>query len=208
MKPTERSVAEFVEALAAPAPTPGGGSAAALGGALGASLLAMVAAMPKHRAGSEEDVGSLRAAGAHCRDISARLLGLVDEDSEAYDLVVAAYRLPKATDAEQAERRARIQTALTAAVEAPLAVMQGAADAVHAGVVIAAFGHPQTASDVGVALDLLTAALRGAKRNVEINLGSMTDEAYAASVRLQVSTSTDRCDAGLSEARARLTPFG
>ncbi len=207
MKLTERSVAGFLEAVAAPEPTPGGGSAAALAGALGASLLAMVAAMPKHRAASEEEVGSLRAAGAHCRDISAHLVRLVDEDSEAYAGVVAAYRLPKATEAEQAARRTRIQAALTAAIEAPLGVMQGAADAAQAGVVIAAFSHPQTASDVGVALELLSAALRGAKLNVDINLDSVKDAAYVQAVRVKTGTLTDRNEAGLSEARARLTPL-
>src|SRR5688572_23594375 len=121
---TNQSVSDLLAAIRDPRPTPGGGSAAAVAAALGASLLAMVAAMPKHRAASEEDVDRLEAAAARCTELSLRLESLVNEDSEAYDGVIAAYRLPKATDEQRAERHHRIQAALTAAVEAPAEVMR------------------------------------------------------------------------------------
>src|SRR5437868_3782865 len=101
---TSRTVTDLLDAFASPDPTPGGGSAAALAGAIGASLLAMVAAMPKTKTGTEA-----RAAldAAHVRLMEARktLTELVDRDSAAYDLVVTAYRKPKATDEEKAARK-------------------------------------------------------------------------------------------------------
>ncbi|MGH9373911.1 MAG: cyclodeaminase/cyclohydrolase family protein, partial [Vicinamibacterales bacterium] len=166
MKLTEMSVVDLLAAVRSPRPTPGGGSASALAGAFGASLLAMVASMPRHRAESAEEVDSLQAAGRRCHELSERLTALVDQDSAAYDLVVAAYRLPKASDVEKSERSQRIQEALRSAVEAPLDVMRRCAEAVEAVRVVEAFGSPNATSDVGVALELLAAGLRGARLNV------------------------------------------
>ncbi len=95
MKLTQKSVAALLEDFRSSAPTPGGGSAAALAGAIGASLLAMVAALPKPRATSDEDLQKLRLAGERCAALANELEDLVDRDSAAYELVMAAYRLPK-----------------------------------------------------------------------------------------------------------------
>src|SRR5687767_8078911 len=124
MKLTERSVADLLSAFRSSDPTPGGGSASALSGAVGASLLAMVAALPKPLAATAEDAERLQTAGARCAAHAQTLEGLIDRDSEAYELVVSAYRLPKATEAEKAARSSRIQDALRAATEAPLDVMR------------------------------------------------------------------------------------
>ena len=183
MKLADTPLAQLLAAFRSPDPTPGGGSASALAGALGASLLTMVAAMPKHRAASEEDVDRLQAAGRRCSDAAGRLTALVDEDAQAYDRVVAAYRLPKASDAEKAARSTGIQQAMTGAIEVPLEIMRRAADALDAAPVVAEFGNPNAASDVGVAVELLAAAIRGARLNVDINLDSVKDEAYASRVR-------------------------
>jgi formiminotetrahydrofolate cyclodeaminase len=177
-----QSVAEFLAALRSPNPTPGGGSAAALTGALGASLLAMVAALPKSKAATEEDAQRLRAAGDRCAALAAELERLVDVDSAAYELVMAAYKRPKATDEDKAARTAAIQAAFREAIAAPLAVMRACAAAAEQGAVVARFGNASAASDAQVGFELLNAALRGAKLNVEINLGSVTDRAYADKV--------------------------
>jgi formiminotetrahydrofolate cyclodeaminase len=197
-------LAELLAAVRAPTPTPGGGSASAVAGALGASLLTMVASMPKHRAGSEEDAIRLQAAGRRCARLSERLTALIDRDSEAYDMVLAAYRLPKASEPEKSERSARIQDAIRAAVAAPLEVMRASAEAIEAAAVVAAFGNPHAASDVGVALEVLSAALRGARLNVEINLASMKDGTYAADVRHEIETLTLAAETGVATARRRL----
>jgi formiminotetrahydrofolate cyclodeaminase len=186
VKLTERRVDDLLQAFRSPDPTPGGGSAAALAGAIGASLLAMVAGLPKSRAATEEDVERLQAAGRRCAAIAGDLTTLVDRDSEAYDLVVGAYKQPKGTDEEKAARSAAIQKAMRAAIAAPLDVMRACAAAAEQGVVVAALGNPSASSDVRVGFELLGAGLRGAKLNVEINLGSVKDAAYVETVRRDV----------------------
>lgn len=180
---SDRTITAFLAALRSPDPTPGGGSAAALAGALGASLLAMVAGLPKPRATAEEDVRRLASAGARCTDLAERLSTLVDRDAEAYDLVVGAYRRPKATEEEKVSRSAQIQAALRAAIDAPLDVMRACGAALEQAAIVAPLGNRNASSDVLVALELLMAGLRGAKLNVEINLGSVKDEHYANGVR-------------------------
>ena len=177
------TVTDLLAAFRSTAPTPGGGSAAALAGAIGASRLAMVAGLPKSRAATAEDIARLQAAGDRCCALSAELELLVDRDSDAYELVMAAYKKPKATDEEKAARSAAIQAAMREAIAAPLAVMRAGAAATEQGVVIASLGNPSAWSDAQVGFELLGAALRGAKLNAEINLGSVKDADYAATIR-------------------------
>jgi len=180
----------FIDLLAAfrsPNPTPGGGSASALSGAVGASLLAMVAGLPKSRAQNADDERRLVTAGGSCASISERLTTLMDRDSEAYEEVVSAFRLPKSSDEEKHARASRIQDALRLATETPLEVMRGCVEAIRQAADIAAFGNANAASDVQVGLELLKAGLRGAKLNVAINLASITDQAY-------VTTTTQRAE--------------
>jgi formiminotetrahydrofolate cyclodeaminase len=186
MKLTDRTVTDLLAAFKAPEPTPGGGSAAALVGAVGAALLAMVARLPTSRAATAEDVARLTAAGGQCAALSAELEALVDRDSDAYGLVIAAYRKPKATDEEKAARSAGIQAAMRGATAAPLAVMRACAAAAEQGVVIAAVGNPSASSDLRVGFELLGAAVRGAKLNVEINLASVKDPQYVERTRGEV----------------------
>jgi len=174
---------DLLAAFRSPDPTPGGGSASALAGAVGASLLAMVAALPKTGAKTEADEERFRGAGRRCAAASAQLAMLIDRDSEAYDQVMAAYKLPKTTDEEKAARSAEIQRALQSAIAPPLGVMRACAAAVDDAIVIADFGNPSAASDVKVALELLAAALRGGRLNVEINLETVKDAAYVGNVR-------------------------
>jgi formiminotetrahydrofolate cyclodeaminase len=186
VKLIDRTVADLLAAFRSPDPTPGGGSASALAGAIGASLLAMVAGLRKSRAATAEDVERLQAAGARCAELAGDLAGLVDRDSEAYDLVVAAYRKPKASDEEKAARSAAIQQAMRAAIAAPLEVMRACAAGAEQGVVVATLGNASASSDVLVALELLGAGLRGAKLNAEINLGSVKDAGYVEKIRRDV----------------------
>jgi formiminotetrahydrofolate cyclodeaminase len=183
---TQQTVGAFLEAIRSSHPTPGGGSASALAGAMGASLLAMVAGLPKSRATTDEDTARLKAAGERCAALAASLEQLVDRDSEAYDLVLAAYKLPKNTDEEKAARSAAIQDGFRAAIAAPLQVMRDCAAAAGQAVVVAALGLSSAASDVQVGVELLAAAARGARLNVEINLASVKDADYLARVRKDV----------------------
>src|SRR6185503_9749384 len=103
---------DLLAAFSSPDPTPGGGSASALASAVGASLLMMVAGLPKTRTGSDDERSALAAAAAALTPIRQQLIDAIDADTLAYDHVVAAYKLPKATLAEQTARKASIQQAL------------------------------------------------------------------------------------------------
>ena len=180
------TVTNLLAAIRSPEPTPGGGSAAALAAAMGASLLAMVAGLPKSKAATAEDAARLAAAGSRCTALAGELAALVDRDSEAYAQVMAAYRLPKGTDDEKGARSAAIQQAMRAATAAPLDVMRACAAAAEQGVVVAAMGNPSASSDAAVGFELLGAGLRGAKLNVEINLGSIKDADYVRKIQAEV----------------------
>ena len=193
MKLTDLPVSGLIAAFGSTSPTPGGGSASALAGAAGAALLAMVAAMPKNRASTADDAGLLQAAGTRCRARSDALLDLVDRDSEAYDAVVAAYRLPKASEHENAARKTRIQAAMKKAAETPLETMRHASEALVEAPLIARLGNANAASDVVVAIELLLAAARGARANVEINLESLDSAAFVAQLRGEIARMDQRC---------------
>jgi formiminotetrahydrofolate cyclodeaminase len=204
MKLTDHRLSEFLAAVRSPEPTPGGGSAAALAGAVGTSLLAMVAGLPKPRAAQAEDVARLAAAGARCVALSERLTVLIDRDSEAYELVVAGFRLPKGTEEEKAARGTRIQEALRMATETPLDVMRACSEAIGHAAVVAAFGNRHASSDVQVGLELLGAGLRGARLNVDANLGNIKDGAFAAAASEEAARVTAAAAAGIAAARACL----
>ena len=172
------SARDLLTAFSSGDPTPGGGSAAALSSAIGASLLMMVAGLPRTRNGSEEDRAALTTASAALAEIRAGLSEAIDADADAYDRVVAAYKMPKASAAEQSARKAAIQQALRAATDVPLGVMTLSARAVEQANTVARHGYQPAHSDVGVAIGLLTAGTAGARLNVAVNLETVSDAAY------------------------------
>jgi formiminotetrahydrofolate cyclodeaminase len=198
------SVRELLAAFASSDPTPGGGSASALASAVGASLLAMVAGLPKTRTGTEEERAALTPAAAALGGIREQLCGAIDADTAAYDRVVAAYKLPKGSPDEQAARKAAIQQALRAATDVPLGVVRLSAAALEQATTIAAHGTRNAASDVGVAVALLRTGLRGARLNIEINAGSVTDQAYTSAVTAEATRLSDESDNTAAEAEALL----
>jgi len=198
------TVDELLRRFGSSDPTPGGGSASALSSALGASLLMMVASLPKTRSGADEDRAALARAAADLGAIRDRLRAAIDEDTAAYDAVVAAYRLPKGSDAEQAARKAAIQRALREATEVPLRVVRLSSDALAHAAAVAAHGHRAAASDVGVAVALLRAGAHGARLNVDINVGSLADAAYADQVRRDCAAASDAAAAAAGESERLL----
>jgi glutamate formiminotransferase/formiminotetrahydrofolate cyclodeaminase len=189
-------VTDLLDTFASNDPVPGGGSASALTGALGVSLLIMVAGLPKTKRGTPEEAADLAEASARLRPLRDELLALVDEDSDAYTGVVSAMRLPKGTDAEKQARRAAIDAAMKAATETPLETMRACQQAMRGATIVAAAGNPNAASDAGVAVELLLAALRGAALNIGVNLKGLADAAFAARVteearQLEADTTAD-----------------
>lgn len=183
---TNRSVIELLDAFSSPDPTPGGGSASALSGALGASLIAMVAGLPKTRTNTPEERSTLDHARRDLLTLRGKLVELVDRDAAAYDLVVAAYKQPKGTDTEKASRKAAIGAALRAATDVPLETMRACGEVLGLGKIVAEHGNLSAASDIGVGLHLTMAGLTGGRLNVETNLSSSGDQEYAAAIRDEV----------------------
>jgi formiminotetrahydrofolate cyclodeaminase len=183
----DKTVAQILDAFASSDPTPGGGSAAALAAAMGASLLLMVARMPKTKSGAEADRATLDAASEVLSPLASELRSLIDRDTAAYDQVVAAYRLPKTTDEEKRARRAAIQAGMRSAIDAPLAVMRACRHGLEQADAVERHGNPNAASDVTVAKELLRAGMNGARANAEINLPSIDDAQYADGVRAELA---------------------
>lgn len=167
-------------------------------------MLAMVAGLGKPRAQTNDDTARLASARVRCAALSDRLAALMDRDSDAYDLVVAAFRSPKSTEAEKAARSLQIQEALRAATEAPLDVMRACAEAIRQATVVAALGNSNASSDVRVGLELLGAGLRGARLNVEVNLASMKDTAFIAAVRAEADRLAADAESGHAAALTEL----
>ena len=204
MSLTEQPVRDLLKAFSSADPTPGGGSASALASAVGASVLMMVTGLPKSRTGSDQDRTALANAARSLADIREGLTGAIDADTAAYDRVVAAFKLPKASTNDQSARTAAIQQALRGATEVPLGVMRLSAAALDLSVAVAAHGHRAAASDVGVAVALLRAGTRGARLNVEVNLGSISDMEYTAAVAAEAARVSDGASRAADEADALL----
>lgn len=185
-----KTVQELLDAFSAPTPTPGGGSAAALAGAVAASLLAMVAAMPKTKNGTPEDRAALDTAHPEILSLRTKFVELIDTDAASYDGVVAAYRLPKATDAEKAARKTAVGKAMRHATDVPLETARAASRLLSLGRIVADHGNANAASDCGVAVTLAQSTATGALMNVRTNLSGMADADYVARVQAEMSRLT------------------
>jgi formiminotetrahydrofolate cyclodeaminase len=181
------SLGQFLDALASDAPTPGGGTAAAAGGAMGAALTQMVAALTLSKekyAAAHDVVRPIAEAGELAR---AEFLDLAREDSQAYDEVVAARRAPKGTDEEKAARARRIAVANRRATEVPLRTARAAVRLLAALPELAEKGNPNAASDVGAAALLLDSCVEGALLNVGINLSGVEDAAFVSEMQKETA---------------------
>jgi formiminotetrahydrofolate cyclodeaminase len=188
MSLVDLSLRDLLTAFSSNHPTPGGGSAAALASSVGASLLMMVAALPKSRTNADEEKTALHGATTMLAGLRQQLADAIDADTAAYDQVVAAYKQPKTTPQEQEARKESIQRALRVATDVPLGVLRLSVQALEQAAVVAANGHKAAASDVGVAAALLMAGASGARMNVETNLEGISDAAYGDAVRAELNT--------------------
>jgi formiminotetrahydrofolate cyclodeaminase len=177
------TIEQFLDELASGAPTPGGGSAAALAGALGAALVAMVARLTIGRKNYADVESEFRALLPRADALRAELFALMQHDAEAYGRVMAAYQLPKETDAEKTARTAAVQHALQGAAETPLRVAVACAQVLELSEFACARGNKNAASDAGAGAVMAEAGLRTALLNVEINLGLIQDQAFVARTR-------------------------
>jgi len=198
------SVAQFLDALASAEPTPGGGSASALAGAMGTALLVMVAGLPKTRTNTDDARAALDSTRAELVPLRVTLEACADRDAAAFDAVMAAYRLPKASDEDKADRKAAIARAMRGATEAPLETLRLAVKALDLAETVARHGNPSASSDAGVAIGLLHAACEGAAANVRVNLGSWSEEEFRTRAATETQALASRAADVVTRVRASL----
>lgn len=172
----EKKINDFLAETASKSPAPGGGSAAALAGALGVALSEMVINLTVGKKKYLEVSEELATLLPKLRDVRTELQTAIDEDTAAFNEVMAAFGMPKETDDEKAVRRKAIQDATLKATEVPLSVMEKALRGLEMTLTIALKGNKNSASDAGVAGLLLCSAIDGAAYNVKINLPGLPEE--------------------------------
>lgn len=197
----ELSVRALVERLATDDPAPGGGSASALAGALGAALVQMVVELTAGRPAAADHADVLTEMRGEAASLQSELLRLVEVDAAAYGSVIAARRLPRDTDAERAMRQGQVEAAVRDATRAPLAIADRASSVLDLTLRLAPIGSRNAISDVGVGGELAAAALRGALLNVEINLPHVAGD---DELRREAAATVAELRAGLPERERRL----
>lgn len=176
----DMTCSDFADETASESPAPGGGSIAAYMGALGAALGTMVANLSAHKAGWDDRWEEFSNYADGGRLLIDRLMALVDEDTEAFNRIMAAFQMPKSTPEEQEARKAAIEAATLNATQVPLRTMRAAMDAFPLLEAMAADGNPASVSDAGVGALAARAAVLGAALNVRINARELADKATAA----------------------------
>ena len=183
MKLAEMNVTEFARVLASDAPAPGGGSTAALEGALGAALTAMVCRLTEGKKAFAEHRESILEVMAKAEALQANFLDVMDRDTDAFMVVSNAFAMPKATDEEKAARSAAIQKGLEGCTATPFEMMQLAAETIELTEGLLGRFNTASASDLGVGALSLRSAVQGAWLNVLINIGSLKDKELAEDYR-------------------------
>lgn len=175
------SLRDLLDAFASTVPAPGGGSAAALTGATAVSLLVMAASVRLARP-KPPDSGDLADAADRLRSLRPAIAALIDRDAESYSAVVAALRLPVTDPESEGRQRSAYDIAMRAATEAPLETMRACRRALRDAAVVAAHCTRSARADVGVAIELLRAAVSGTGITVDANLGVLRDVEYVSAV--------------------------
>jgi len=176
---TDESLQTFLDQLASRASTPGGGSAAGLMGAMGAALVSMVCNLTLGKDKHADVAPEMAEVLAAAERVRQGLTASIAADISAFDAVMAAYGMAKATDEEKALRTAAIQAALRQATDAPLDCARLAAEVIQLSRPVALRGNPNVVSDAGVAVMAGWASLRSAALNVHVNAGAIKDREFA-----------------------------
>jgi len=195
----DMTVADFVEETASESPAPGGGSVSAAVGALGAALGTMVANLSAHKRGWDDHWEEFSDWAEKGKQYYVELLHLIDEDTAAFNAVMAAYGLPQSSDSQKTTRKQAIQAATKRAIEVPLRVMETALASMEIIEAMAECGNPNSVSDAGVAALCARTAVLGAFLNVKINTGNLDDRGFASTVlssgeKLQAQATAKECE--------------
>lgn len=178
----DHSIKGFADETASESPAPGGGSVSAAVGAFGVALGTMVANLSAHKRGWDDRWEEFSDWADRGKAYQDELIRLVDEDTAAFNRVMAAFGLPQANEEEKAARQQAIQDATRGAIEAPFRVMEVALESMEVMKAMAEIGNPNSISDAGVGALCARTAVRGAYLNVQINVGDLEDRAYVEDV--------------------------
>jgi methenyltetrahydrofolate cyclohydrolase len=185
---SEQTIQSFADVLASSASMPGGGTTAALAGALGAALNSMVCNLTIGKEKYKDVEAELQTLLGETEALQARLLQMMDADADSFTRMMAAYRLPRVTEEQKVARTAAIQDATIYATQVPLEMMELCAQVVKLALPVAAKGNLSAVTDAGCGALLAEAAINCAAFNVKINLRSIKNEAFAAQARETLAT--------------------
>ncbi|MFY9557747.1 MAG: cyclodeaminase/cyclohydrolase family protein [Blastocatellia bacterium] len=198
------SIGNFDELVAAGTPTPGGGSVAAYSGVLAASLGRMVCNLTIGKAKYAEVEPRVEEIAAELQRLSARLRELIAEDAESFEAVLRAYKLPKETDEQKAERAEHIQAALRGAIDVPFETAQRSFRVLDLLRELSNIGNPNALSDMAVGARLAQVAVKGASYNISVNLDSMSDRDAATATQQQTKLMVERSGTLAEEIEAKM----
>ncbi len=176
------TIRDFMKTLSDGTPTPGGGSVAALSGAMAAALIEMVARLTRGNRKFESAWVDMKETLRKVEPLRQRLLQLADEDSIAYNEVIEAFRLPKENASQKEQRKAAVQKGFQKSALVPLEGLKNLLELSRAAVVAVDKGNPSSITDAGVGLQLIRAAAAGVAYNIRINLTSIEDAAFVSRV--------------------------
>ncbi len=198
----EESIQHYLDELASAQPTPGGGSASALSGALGAALASMVCRLTPGKAGYEDVQSEIEQIWEQTERLRTRFAQLVQEDIAAYGQLAATYRMPRGTDEERSQRSVTIQERLTTAARVPLEVVESAATLTNLCRRLAEIGNANVLSDILAATAQARAAAEGASAMVRINLRPMKNAQLAVALEERLTNALQTVEQGRLEVAA------
>jgi glutamate formiminotransferase/formiminotetrahydrofolate cyclodeaminase len=183
----QKTLTDFANETASESPAPGGGSISAYVGALGVSLGTMVANLSAHKVGWDDQIAYFSEKAEEGQKIKDALLDLVDADTHAFNKIMDAIKMPKATDEDKVGRKAAMHAATIGAIEVPLKVMKVSLESMRMLKEMAIKGNPNSVSDAGVGALCARTAVEGAALNVRINCSGFDDKAYVADALVQAN---------------------
>jgi formiminotetrahydrofolate cyclodeaminase len=196
----DTQIEPFLDALASSAATPGGGSAAAIMGGMGAALVSMVCNLTIGKKKYADVEGEMKEILAKSEDLRHRLTGMIQHDVRAFDTVMGAYGMPKETDAEKEARSAAIQEALKQATEVPMRCCKLAREVIDLALPASEKGNLNVISDAGVGVLSAYAALRSAALNVYINAKMISDQSFVEAKLKELEGLLDGAEAATEKA--------
>ena len=201
---TAKSVNEFLDEVASNSPAPGGGSVAALAGSLGAALTSMVCRLTIGKKKYADVQTEIEGVLQKCEELRANLTSIVEEDTKAFNGVMAAFGMAKETDEQKSLRNKAIQQATKSATLVPLELLGLCEEGIGLARTVVEKGNKNSLSDAGVALLLLQAAAGGAALNVRINLSGLEDQTFRNEAIEKVSLATRNIDATVDRVMSSL----